>query len=204
MCIRDRAQGLYADLERLGRLDWWREECQRLRDDARRRAEPQAAWRQVKGAGSLRGRELAVLEKLADWREATARERDLPKGFVLRDNTLLDVSRGGRVARPDLQKLGVHPRAIRRDGDAILALIEQAGTAEPPAPLPGPLDPEQRRLVKALRERVGRIAESLSLKPDVLIRRRWLEALVRDPDQTPEPLTGWRHDLVARPLKEML
>jgi len=198
------AQGLYADLERLGRLDWWREECQRLRDDARRRAEPQAAWRQVKGAGSLRGRELAVLEKLADWREATARERDLPKGFVLRDNTLLDVSRGGRVARPDLQKLGVHPRAIRRDGDAILALIEQAGTAEPPAPLPGPLDPEQRRLVKALRERVGRIAESLSLKPDVLIRRRWLEALVRDPDQTPEPLTGWRHDLVARPLKEML
>ena len=48
-------------------------------------------WRQVKGAGHLQGRELAVLEALAEWREATARERDLPKGFVLRDNTLLDL-----------------------------------------------------------------------------------------------------------------
>ncbi|MBL4722116.1 MAG: ribonuclease D, partial [Alcanivorax sp.] len=91
-----------------------------------------------------------------------------------------------------------------RDGDALLALIEQAAKAEPPAPLPGPLDPEQRGMVKALRERVGRIAEELSLKPDVLVRRRWLEALVRDPDALPEPLTGWREELVARPLREML
>jgi len=44
----------------------------------------------------------------------------------------------------------------------------------------------------------------LSLKPDVLVRRRWLEALVRDPDALPEPLTGWREELVARPLREML
>ncbi|HAB05488.1 MAG TPA: ribonuclease D, partial [Alcanivorax sp.] len=179
-------------------------ECARLRDDARRRAEPQAVWRQVKGAGHLQGRELAVLEALADWREATARERDLPKGFVLRDNTLLDLSRAAVRGRVDLQKLGLHPRAIRRDGDALLALIEQAAKAEPPAPLPGPLDPEQRGTVKALRERVGRIAEELSLKPDVLVRRRWLEALVRDPDALPEPLTGWREELVARPLREML
>ncbi|HEX5678077.1 MAG TPA: ribonuclease D, partial [Alcanivorax sp.] len=104
----------------------------------------------------------------------------------------------------DLQKLGVHPRAIRRDGDALLALIKQGASAPPPAPLPGPLDPEQRGTVKALRERVGRIAEELSLKPDVLVRRRWLEALVRDPDDLPEPLTGWRKDLVARPLRDML
>ena len=197
------AEQLQAELERLGRLDWWYEECARLRDDARRRAEPQAVWRQVKGAGHLQGRELAVLEALADWREATARERDLPKGFVLRDNTLLDLSRAGLRGRVDLQKLGLHPRAVRRDGDALLALIEQAAKAEPPAPLPGPLDPEQRGTVKALRERVGRIAEELSLKPDVLVRRRWLEALVRDPDALPEPLTGWREELVARPLREM-
>jgi ribonuclease D len=171
------ADQLESQLQRLGA---------RLRDDARRRAEPQAVWRQVKGAGNLQGRELAVLEALAEWREATARQRDLPKGFVLRDNTLLDLSRGGLRGRVDLQKLGVHPRAIRRDGEALLALIEQAASAEPPAPLPGPLDPD------------------LSLKPDVLVRRRWLEALVRDPDTLPEPLTGWRQELVARPLREML
>ncbi|MFC6330819.1 ribonuclease D, partial [Alloalcanivorax gelatiniphagus] len=71
-------------------------------------------------------------------------------------------------------------------------------------PLPAPLDPAQRQQVKALRERVGAIAEQLDLKPDVLVRRRWLEALVRDPSRLPEPLTGWRHELVAKPLLERL
>ena len=98
----------------------------------------------------------------------------------------------------------MHPRAIRRDGDALLALIEQAAKAGAAGAVARPLDPEQRGMVKALRERVGRIAEELSLKPDVLVRRRWLEALVRDPDALPEPLTGWREELVARPLRDML
>ena len=34
--------------------------------------------------------------------------------------------------------------------------------------------------------------------------RRWLESLVRDPSRLPEPLTGWRHERVARPLPERL
>ena len=74
----------------------------------------------------------------------------------------------------------------------------------PPRPVQQVVELDHRRPVGALRERVGRIAEELSLKPDVLVRRRWLEALVRDPDALPEPLTGWREELVARPLREML
>ncbi|MFC6330332.1 ribonuclease D, partial [Alloalcanivorax gelatiniphagus] len=53
------AEGLREQLARLGRLDWWHEECERLRQDALRRAAPGDAWRQVKGAGALRGQELA-------------------------------------------------------------------------------------------------------------------------------------------------
>ena len=198
------AEGLRQELARLGRLDWWQEECERLREDALRRAEPGDAWRQVKGAGALRGRELAVLEALAEWREARARARDLPKGFVLRDPALLELSRAPRPSEEALRAAGLHPKAIRRDGEEILALMVQAAAATPPAPLPGPLEPAQRQQVKALRERVGEIAAQLNLKPDVLVRRRWLEALVRDPSRLPEPLTGWRHELVARPLLERL
>ncbi|MBM1144875.1 ribonuclease D [Alcanivorax sp. ZXX171] len=198
------AEGLREDLMRLGRAAWWDEECARLREDALKRAEPGDAWRQVKGAGALRGQELAVLEALAQWREDTARERDLPKGFVLRDNTLLDLCRARSLSRERLRELGMHPKAIRRDGDTVLALASDAAGATPPAPLPGPLEPAQRQTVKRLREEVSRIADDLALKPDVLVRRRWLEALVRDPERLPEPLTGWRHDLVARPLLESL
>ena len=193
---------LRTELQRLERLDWWHEECTRLCADARRRAETDGAWRNVKGVGYLQGQELAVLIQLAEWRERTARDRDMPKTFLIRDSALLDLSREAPRSAAGLHKLGLHPRVIRQDADGILACIGEGLDSPPPMPLPAPLDLEQRKQVKVLREQVADIALSLNLKPDVLMRRRWLESLVRDPGHLPEPLTGWRRELVAEPLLE--
>lgn len=195
---------LHDRLQRLDRLGWWHEECERLCRDSRSRATIDNTWRTVKGASHLRGQELAVLEQLAEWREKTARQRNLPKTFLVRDSALLDLSREAPCTAGGLHRLGLHPRVIRQDGDAILASIARGREGQPPEPLPGALEPEQRKQVKMLRSRLTDIALSLGLKPDVLMRRRWLEALVRDPECLPEPLTGWRREPVVEPLLEAL
>ena len=51
------------------------------------------AWRKVSGKGSLRGKQLAVLKEIARWREETAERRDIPRGWVLKDQTLVEVAR---------------------------------------------------------------------------------------------------------------
>ena len=191
-------------LATLGRESWWREECQRLLGQAQAVTAPEKAWRNVKGAGLLQGQALAVLAVLTPWRDRMARERDLPKGFVLKDAQLLDLARSTRSDRGLFSDLGLHPKVVRRDGDTILELLAEGRRGTPPEPLPGPPDPRQKKLAKVLRNRVGEIAESMNMKPDVLMRRRWLESLIRHPDQVPEPLTGWRHDIVTRPLLELL
>lgn len=197
-------QILRARLQTLGRQDWWQEECQRLLAQARHEPEPENAWRHVKGASQLAGPSLSVLAALAPWRDATARRRNLPKGFVIKDAQLLDLARSKRTDRSALSQAGLHPKAIRRDGDALLALMADAQQNTPPEPLPGPPDAQQKKRVKQLRSRVAEIATSLQLQPDVLMRRRWLEALIRQPEQMPEPLSGWRYELVARPLLALL
>ncbi|MED5387475.1 MAG: ribonuclease D [Pseudomonadota bacterium] len=191
-------------LATLGREAWWQEECQRLLRQARSVTDPDKAWRNVKGAGLLQGQALAVLAVLTPWRDRMARERDLPKGFVLKDAQLLDLARSSRSDRGLFSDLGLHPKVVRRDGDAILALLEEGRRGTPPEPLPGPPDARQKKLAKTLRNRVGEIAEAMTMKPDVLMRRRWLEALIRHPDRVPEPLTGWRHEIVTKPLLELL
>ena len=191
-------------LEVLGRLEWWREECARLRQSAGADLAPEDAWRQVKGAGTLRGTALARLVRLAAWREQAARRRNLPRGFVVRDAELLELARQGAESREDLGRLSLHPALVRRDGEAIVALLREAADDKPPPGLPDPAGPEERALMKQLRARVREQAERLGLEPEVLMRRRWLEALIRDPEQIPEPLTGWRRELVAEPLREML
>lgn len=197
--------GILAErLDGLGRRGWWEEECARLLNQARSEIRPQDAWRNVKGAGLLQGQSLAVLAALAPWRDRMARERNLPKSFVLKDAQLLDLARASRSDRGLLADLGFHPKQIRRDGDALLALMEEGRRQTPPDPLPGPPDAAQKKLAKTLRSRVGVIAEEMDMKPDVLMRRRWLEALIRNPEQVPEPLTGWRYDIVTQSLLELL
>lgn len=191
-------------LASLGRMDWWQEECSRLLTQATRDELPEDAWRGVKGAGLLPDQARAVLSVLAPWRNRMARERNLPKSFVIKDAQLLDLARAGRTDRGILADIGLHPKSIRRDGEVLMALIEEGGRATVPPPLPGPPDAHEKKLAKALRSKVGQIADQVGLKPDVLMRRRWLESLIRHPERVPEPLTGWREDVVTKPLLELL
>jgi ribonuclease D len=191
-------------LERLGRLAWWREECERLLENASSALEPDRAWRQVKGVGKLPADRLNVLQALAAWREQAARSRDLPRGFVLRDADMLELARRRPGSEGALKALALHPGLMRRHGAQLLDIIEASRDLPCPEPLPGPPEPAQRRLVKRLREEVARLAKGLELEPEVLMRRKWLEALVRDPEQIPAPLAGWRRPLVTEPLLELM
>lgn len=191
-------------LTNLGRMDWWKEECARLLAQASRDELPEDAWRGVKGAGLLPDEARAVLSVLAPWRNRMARERNLPKSFVIKDAQLLDLARARRSDRGMLAGVGLHPKSIRRDGDALIELIDEGHRVAPPPPLPGPPDVREKKLAKTLRGKVGQIADNVGLKPDVLMRRRWLESLIRDPERVPEPLTGWREEIVTKPLLELL
>ena len=198
-------EGLGEELEKLGRIDWWREECRRLLDVARSEVAPEDAWRQVKGAGGVREpRPLARLARLAAWREQTARDRDLPRGFVIRDGDLLALAQRGARSLRDLEAMSLHPALLRRHGRTLLAVLAEVDETAAPRPLPEPAGPEERRQIKSLRGKVREQARALGLEPEVLARRRWLEALARDPATVPEPMTGWRRGLVAEPLRELL
>src|SRR6202049_3033939 len=63
-----------------------------LLDVSRFQSDPETAWRRVRGAGRLGRRQLGVLRALAAWRDREARRRDLPRGFVLRDEALLELA----------------------------------------------------------------------------------------------------------------
>ncbi len=93
---------------------------------------------------------------------------------------------------------------IRRDGEALVEHIRAADFDHPPPAPAAPPDHAQRTLIKRLREEVAARARALNLEPEVLMRRRWLEALVRDPDSIPDALNGWRRTVITEPLLELM
>jgi ribonuclease D len=201
---------LRRDLESQGRLAWAVEDSAALLDTSRLEEEAETAYLRVKGAGRLDCRRLAALRLLAAWREREARRRDLPRGFVLKEDLLLALAARRPKSSRDLHRLpSFNPRQAARDGDTWLQLLEQAENL-PEADLPPritgkPLSPAARELESRLRERVRRKAAALGLAPEILAPRRILDALLRltagkaEP-RLPRELQGWRREVIGEEL----
>ncbi|MCY1414001.1 Ribonuclease D [compost metagenome] len=176
-------------------------------------SDPQEAWRDVKLAWKLNPAQLAVLRELCVWREEQARLRNQPRSRVLREQTLWPLARfqpSDKVALARVEEM--HPRTVRQDGDTLIALIAHAAalpSSEWPEALPEPLPREVSPLLKKLREVGQRQAERLDMAPELMLRKKVLEALLKSgypdgPYQLPDSLQGWRRELMGQALLDCL
>jgi ribonuclease D len=183
-------------LEKRHRLSWLEEDCARLISRARDDQSVRPLLK-VKGAGRLDDQQMAWLERLADWRDSEARKRDLPRSFVVKDDSLLELAQqAGRPQQVDAALKRLPPPVQRRYQAVLLDLL----SASTPAPLTRPpelmaLDNEQRLAIKQAQDAVRQLAESLQLEPAVIASKRELTRLVRG--ERPDWMDGWRGELLG-------
>jgi ribonuclease D len=196
-------------IEAAGLSSWLFEDTADQVAAAQRVQEPETAYINIKQAWRLKPGELAVLKILTSWREREARERDQARNRMLRERTLCPLAQ----RQPDnLQALSriedMHPRTVRHHGNEILELIrkgQQVPTNEWPERLPEPLPVDANHLLKVLRKVGQRQAERLGIAPEIMLRKKSIEALVRTgypggPYSLPAELTGWRRELMGEEL----
>ncbi|HVR97290.1 MAG TPA: ribonuclease D [Thermoanaerobaculia bacterium] len=197
------------DLSALGRLPWALEDSAALLDTGRFEEDLDAAWLRIKGAGRLNRRQLAALQALAAWREREARQRDLPRNFVLKEGLLLALATRRPATPREVRKLpDFDAGQAARDETTWLETLHQTESL-PEDALPSrvsqtPFSPGLKELSQRLRERARQTAEALGIPPEILAPRRTLDALLRralDPDpRLPPDLQGWRREVVGEDL----
>lgn len=186
-------------LDRAGRLEWHREDCARLVERARSGDSTPPLGR-VKGAGRLQTPAIARLDALARWRDDSARQRDLPRRFVMSDEKLIELAQAqGRQLEDIIRKLPGGQRL--RFGAAIeetLAAVEPDHFERPDwlEPLTG----EDRERVRVAQKAVRSIAEELRIEPAVIASKRELTRLIRG--ERPAWLNGWRGRFLAGRLED--
>ena len=185
---------------------WAREECATVLERFRER-DTANAYRNIGGAWRLEARGLAVLRALCDWRERTAREKDLPRNWVVPEAALLQIAQLKPVNAQQLEPLSeLQSGSRRRFGSEIVAAVGAGlACAELPAPVPSPPSAAQGRLLKALRAHLVQRGASLGIAPEMLARRRDLEELLRwRTEATPTAglglMRGWRREVVGEEL----
>lgn len=198
---------LDARLAERGYRDWHREDCRRMAEAgwlAEPDHQPQLAFR---NAARWPLPAQALLRRMLLWREQSARERDLPRRWVIEDEALATAAVDPDHAAARLAaRLDAGPPGRRRALQPLLNLAARPLTEaeiDTTTPISDPRDPAVRAISKRLRAQVQAQAERLDLPPGLLCPRRAIDALAES-GQWPAELTGWRQELLQGPLMAQL
>ncbi|MGA8260103.1 MAG: ribonuclease D [Arenicellales bacterium] len=196
---------LGARLDALGRLDWALEDSERILDPRLYEAHPEQAYRRVGRGAHLDARAQQRLKHLCAWREIAAQSRDLPRHWVVDDETLASIAAAGPRSLEELRRVGGLRREIlRRDGEAIVASVnERVDAAGPLWSRRMSLSDEQKALRAALIEVLSGTAAALGIAESVLLTRSDLERLVRGAPVR-DVIRGWRSGVIGPRITEVL
>lgn len=198
------AARLRDELAAIGRLAWADEECELLRTRRWGPPDPSDAWLRLKDAARMRGRNRAVAQAVAAWRERRAASSDRPPRFVLPDLVVLSIASRPPRSRADLAAMrGVDGRYLKGDvGEEILAAVREGLAAEPP-PLPDrpQADKSLRPAVALVTAWVAQLAKDLQIDATLLATRADVTAFVAGGASSLQD--GWRADLLADPLHRL-
>ncbi len=191
-------------LRKTGRGVWLDQEMERLADPANYANDPDQAWKRVRISGR-KPDVLGRLKALARWRELEAQSKDLPRGRIVKDETLGDIAGHPPRKQADLAKVrGLSATWASNDiGGRLMAAIESAaplGADElPPRDDRKPGLGKEGALVADLLKLLLKIrSRDIDVASRLLARSEELEALAAGVRTGLPMLEGWRFDQFGR------
>lgn len=204
---------LGALLEAEGHTAHAQEEFASLCEPSQYRFDPATYYLRVRGSGNLPADALAVLRELTVWRDGAARAQDVPPRTLLRDEILVDLARSPVKSADKFDRVRGLPRPIEQEyGQAIIEATAR-GLKVPTSDMPEVRhvepSPRERFTADAVWAWVQVLCVGRSIDPNLVTNRQEVGDLVR-PLLAGEPippgplLTGWRRELIADPLMDIV
>jgi len=191
-------QKLSAELEREDRAHWLNEEMEVLTSRQTYDPHPEDSWKRLK-MRLRKPQELAIVQAVAAWREREARERDVPRGRVLKDDAIYEIAQQAPRDATALGRLRTTPKGWERSATAT-ALLGAVNTAlalpkEAMPKLPKTFQPPEgssaaSELLKVL---LRIIAEKEGVASKVLASSDDIDRIAAEGEAADVPaLQGWR------------
>ncbi len=196
-------------LIKTGRGAWLDAEMEKLAEVSNYLTDPENSWKRIRSSGR-NPQVLGRLKALAAWREGEAQHKNIPRGRIMRDETLADVASHPPKQQGDLAKVrGLS--AAWKDNDIGKRLMKIIADADP---LPKSEMPEKMKRGAPLGREGALVADLLKLllkirarEIDVaarlLTRADEMEALAAGVRDLPV-LQGWRYDVFGRDALELV
>ena len=208
--IMQLSEQIQAELKEKGMLAWVLEDCRHLTYEIGQHTALDALYQDVGNYRHSR-RQLMQLQRLALWRDQLSKALNIPKSFVLKNSSLMDlVEKNPRNPYLLAGIKDIRANIVREYGKTILALLQELPEPETwPEKLPRPM-----RASKELSEKMDQVLSNAVLDTqipkEVLMRKKWMNALYQhvvaasELDRLPPYLLGWRYRVLTQPLIDVL
>jgi ribonuclease D len=190
-------------LIKTGRGVWLDAEMEKLADPSNYLTDPGAAWKRIRQAGR-NPQVLGRMKALAAWREGEAQHKNIPRGRIMRDETLADIASHPPKTQADLAKVrGLS--AAWKDNDIGKRLMKVLAEAEPlpkdelpdKAGRGAPLGKEGALVADLLKLLLKIRAREIDVAARLLTRAEEMEALAAGVRDLPV-LNGWRFEVFGK------
>ncbi len=182
-----------------GRNHWLDEEYEKSNNPATYSVDPHAAWQKLKVRNMRPAAQLRLMH-LAAWRETEARNRDIPRNRVIRDETLIDLAGTNPKERHAFDNIRNFPGG--QDGKLVTPvqeiLTKVASLPVSSLPVTAKRTPTRRppaAVMELLRVMLKHVTDKQGIAPRLIASTDDLEALATDDDAQIRALAGWRREI---------
>ncbi|MEM6461912.1 MAG: ribonuclease D [Pseudomonadota bacterium] len=208
--LRDVYQHLKGALQEAGREHWVKEEMDVLESASTYDLHPDDAWSRLR-MRVRKPRELAIMKHVAAWREREARDRNIPRRRVLKDDAIYEIAQQQPGDTTALGRLRTIPNGWERSqaGSALVEAVNMA-LALPKEELPRIDRPAQApegaaaasELLKVL---LKMTTEQYGVAPKVIANSEDLERIAAEGENAKVgALAGWRRELFGEKALKLL
>ncbi|OCP16488.1 MULTISPECIES: ribonuclease D [unclassified Ensifer] len=199
--LRDIYQYLNTQLEREGRSLWLSEEMAILEARDTYDLHPDDAWQRLK-MRVKKPIELAVLQKVAAWREREARNRNVPRGRILKDDAIYEVAQQQPKDSEAMARLRTIPKGWERSsaGAALIEAVNEAlaipKTELPKLPRQNHTPEGAAAATEMLKVLLKLIAEKQGVAAKIIANSDDLDKIAAEGEKADVgALKGWRREL---------
>ena len=197
--LRDAYPMLLDKLDTQSRHHWVEAELEALYNPDLYFVKPENAWKRLK-LKSVRPKELGPAIKLAEWREAEAQSRDVPRGRVIKDEAIFELARLQPKSPKELSRARSISSGFERSG-AGAAIIEaiKLGNQDDRDKLPEIAKTDRVKppadVMELLKVLLKRQCEAYDVAPKLIATTSDLEDIARDDEADVRALSGWRREI---------
>ncbi|MDR0238084.1 HRDC domain-containing protein [Acinetobacter sp.] len=209
--IMSLAEKVKAELEQKQLYQQVLEDCQNLTFEIASETPKEKLYSDIGNYRHSR-KQLMQLQQLSVWREEMVKALNQPRSFILKNATMIDLVEVNPKNNFQLSNVkGIRPNIVREHGKTILDLLKFLPEMDEwPLRIARPIKHSSQGITVEVDELITQISTDTHVPKEVLMRKKWLNALYHHvvfhgkEQDLPRYLLGWRYDLLTQPLIQLL